>query len=159
MMTWVESEAVHRRRWLSAVQFADLLGIAQSSPGVLAVNMAVGAGYRLRGVRGSLTAALGVILPSFVIMLCIAMGLARGLGGEWAERILMGVRPAAVALIAVPALSVARAAGVTIRTAAVPIAAALLIWIGGVSPVCIVLAAVAGGIAAGGAGALFGQKK
>jgi chromate transporter len=147
MIPLVEREVVHRRKWIEASQFVDLLAVAQSSPGVLAVNMSVFTGYQLRKVRGSLVAALATVLPSFVVMLCVAMGVAHWAGNEWAVRIFMGVRPAVVALIAVPVLTTAKAAGITYRTVAIPVIAALLVWGVGLSPVYIVLATAAGGIA------------
>jgi chromate transporter len=148
MIPLVEREVVDNRKWLKASEFVDLLGIAQSSPGVLAVNMAVFTGYSLRGVCGALVAALAAVLPSFVIMLLIAMGFAVWSGNQQTARILMGMRPAVAALIAVPVLSTAKAAGITYRTAIIPILTALLIWGVGLSPIYIIIAAIIGGIAA-----------
>jgi chromate transporter len=113
---------------------------------VLAVNMAVFVGYSVRGVRGALVAALAVILPSFVIMLVLAMGLARFGSNEWAARIMRGVRPAVVALIASPVVATARAAGVTYRTVAIPIVTALVVWGFSLSPIYVIVAAAAVGV-------------
>ena len=72
IVTGIQAE-LSRRHWLSDDELPDIVAIAQSAPGLLAVNMSIFAGYRLRGVKGSIVATLGSILPSFVIILLIAM--------------------------------------------------------------------------------------
>ena len=71
MIPLIESDVVERNRWIGKTDFVDLLAVAQSAPGVFAVNMAVFIGYRLRGVRGALAASFGCVLPSVVIILLI----------------------------------------------------------------------------------------
>jgi chromate transporter len=115
-------------------------------PGVIAINMAVFVGYKIRGVRGCIATALGAALPSFAIILLIAIFVAGFKDNAVVERIFKGIRPAVVALIAVPAITTARAAGVTYKTIIIPIAAALLIWLLHISPVYVVAAAAAGGL-------------
>ena len=73
MVPLIENEIVTKRNWISKDDFIDLLAIAQSAPGILAVNISIFIGYKLRGIRGSLVTALGTVLPSFVIILAIAM--------------------------------------------------------------------------------------
>ena len=63
MVPLIENEIVTKRHWLAKEDFIDLLAIAQSSPGILAVNISIFIGYRLRGWRGSVITALGTILP------------------------------------------------------------------------------------------------
>ena len=87
-------------------------------------------GDKLRGLRGSIVAALGTILPSFLIILTIAIFLTPDLikTNDTVSRIFMGIRPAVVALIIAPVITSARAAKITWRTVAIPVAVALLIW-------------------------------
>ena len=73
MLSLIEREVVDRHHWIEREEFLDLLAVAQSMPGILAVNISTVIGDRLRGLRGSLSAAAGTILPSFVIILAIAM--------------------------------------------------------------------------------------
>lgn len=73
MVPLIENEIVTKRNWISKDDFIDLLAIAQSAPGILAVNISIFIGYKLRGIWGSLVTALGTVLPSFVIILAIAM--------------------------------------------------------------------------------------
>ena len=130
MISIMEKEIVDRHRWLSREEFLDQLAIAQSIPGILAVNIAVAVGDKLRGGRGSFCAALGTIIPSFIIILIIAIFLTPDIikNNDTVNRIFQGIRPAVVALIIAPVLSSARAAKIGWKTAAIPIVVALLIW-------------------------------
>lgn len=149
MIPLIEDEVVHRSRWISREDFVDLLATAQSVPGVFAVNMSVYIGYKLRGLRGSLFAAVGTVLPSFLIILAIALFFQRFKEVPWVENVFRGIRPAVVALIAVPTFNVARTAGINLRNCWVPVLSALLIWLLGVSPIWIIIAAVAAGLILG----------
>lgn len=130
MISIIEKEIVDRHKWLAREEFLDLLAVAQSLPGILAVNISVAVGDKLRGLRGSLVAALGTILPSFLIILTIAIFLTPDLikTNDAVSRIFMGIRPAVVALIIAPVITSARAAKISWRTVSIPVAVALLIW-------------------------------
>ena len=73
MVPLIENEIVTKRKWIAQEDFIDLLAISQSAPGILAVNISIFIGYKLRGIRGSIVTALGTILPSFIIILAIAL--------------------------------------------------------------------------------------
>ena len=145
MVPLIENEIVTKRHWLAKEDFIDLLAIAQSSPGILAVNISIFIGYRLRGWRGSVITALGTILPSFLIILSIALFFHTFKDNPPVERIFKGNRPAVVALIAAPTFSMAKSAKVTRKTVWIPILSALLIWLLGFSPIWIIIAAGVGG--------------
>lgn len=132
MISIIEREVIDHHRWLSREEFLDLLSLAQSLPGILAVNISVAVGQRLRGTRGSVVAALGTILPSFLIILAIAMFLTPDFikTNATVESIFRGIRPAVVALIVAPVISAAKAAKIGWATAVIPVAVALLIWSG-----------------------------
>ena len=123
----------------------DLLAISQSAPGILAVNISIFIGYKLRGIRGSIITALGTILPSFIIILAIALFFHNFKDNVIVERIFKGIRPAVVALIAVPTFSMAKSARINRYTIWIPIVSALLIWLLGFSPIWIIIAAGVGG--------------
>ena len=72
MISIIEREVVDNHKWIAKDEFLDLLAISQAMPGILAVNIAVVIGDRLKGVKGSLAAACGTIMPSFLIILAIA---------------------------------------------------------------------------------------
>ncbi len=107
MVMLIRDEVVGRG-WISAEEFPDLLALSQSAPGLLAVNMSIFAGYRIRGVRGGVVATLGSILPPFLIILIIAMVFAQFKDNPVIIRIFKGIRPVVVALIAVPMVKMAR---------------------------------------------------
>ena len=141
MIPLIESDVVERNRWIGKSDFVDLLAVAQSAPGVFAVNMAVFIGYRLRGVRGALAAAFGCVLPSVVIILLIAVFFRQFRHIEVVNNVFKGLRPAVVALIAVPVFNVAKSAKVGWRMAWIPVLSALLIVAFGVSPIYVIIAA------------------
>ena len=130
MISIIEKEIVDKKRWVSKEEFLDLLAVSQSIPGILAVNMAVAVGDKLRGRKGALWAALGTILPSFFMILTVAIFLTPDMikSNETLNNIFRGIRPAVVALIIAPVISSARAAKIGWKTVAIPIVVALLIW-------------------------------
>lgn len=130
MISIIEKEIVDKHHWLEREEFLDLLAVAQSLPGILAVNIAVAIGDKLRGMRGSVVAALGTILPSFMMILLIAIFLTPDLikNNETLSAIFKGIRPAVVALIIAPVISSGKAARLNWKTIIIPVAVALLIW-------------------------------
>ena len=135
MVPLIEDEIVTKRRWIAKEDFIDLLAIAQSAPGILAVNISIFIGYRLRGIRGSIVTALGTILPSFLIILAIALFF-----HNFKDNVYV-----VVALIAAPTFSMAKSAKINRYTIWIPIVSALLIWLLGFSPIWIIIAAGIGG--------------
>ncbi len=146
MIPIIEREVVDRRQWIKREDFVDSLAIAQSLPGILAVNISILVGNRMRGFKGSLIASLGTILPSFLMILTIAIWFSQTYDNPVVERIFKGIRPAVVALIVSPVLSTAKAARINAKTIIIPIVVALSIWLGGVSPIWFILLGALGGI-------------
>ena len=149
MIPLMEQELVDRRQWMSREEFLNQLALSQSMPGVLAVNMATGLGFRLRGIRGAISAIAGNIVMPIVFILILAMLFRHFRDNVYVERFFMGVRPAVVALIAAPVFRLAKSANITLATCWIPILAALLIWLFDVSPILIILAAIVLGFAYG----------
>lgn len=130
MISIIEREIVDKNHWIEKDEFLDLLAVSQSIPGILAVNIAASVGDRISGLRGCISAAMGTILPSFLIILSIAIFLTPDLikSNATLSSIFMGIRPAVVALIIAPVISTARAAKIGWKTIWIPIMVALLIW-------------------------------
>ena len=145
MVPLIEDEVVNKKKWLSQEDFIDLLAISQSVPGVFAVNFSIFIGYKLKKFPGALALALGAILPSFLIILAIALFFHQFKEYETIENIFKGIRPAVVALIAAPTFSMAKSAKINKYNVWIPIVSALLIWVMGVSPVYIIAIAGIGG--------------
>ena len=145
MVPLIEEEVVNKKHWISKEEFLDLLAISQSVPGVFAVNFSIFIGYKLKKFRGALSLALGGILPSFLIILAIALFFHQFKEYEAVENIFKGIRPAVVALIAAPTFSMAKSAKINRYNVWIPIVSALFIWLMGVSPVYIIAIAGIGG--------------
>ena len=144
MIPLIEREVIERRRWVAQEEFLDLLTLAQSVPGPMSLNTAVFVGYRLRGMRGALATLLGSILPSFLIMLLIALFFTDVRQNPIVDAAFKGMRPAVVALIVGPVISLAR--GMHRALYVVVAAAALVIWGLGWSPIFVLVAGAAAGI-------------
>ena len=129
MISIIEREIVDKHGWIAKDDFLDLLAIAQSLPGILAVNIATAVGDKLRGTKGGMVAAAGTILPSFLIILAFAIFLTPDLikNNKVISSIFMGIRPAVVALIIAPVISSAKAAKIGWKTVWIPIVVALMI--------------------------------
>lgn len=130
MISIIEREVVDKRHWLSREEFLDLLAVAQSLPGILAVNISVVVGDKLRGLKGALVASAGTILPCFLIILLIAMFLTPEMitSNATLTAIFKGIRPVVVALILAPVFTTAKSAGIGWKLAWIPAVVALLIW-------------------------------
>jgi chromate transporter len=142
MLPLIQREVVDRQGWIDEEEFLNMIALAQAAPGLIAVNSAIFIGWRIGGWRGVCGAVLGAVLPSFLIILAIAM-----IFQEWkelpaVEAAFKGIRPAVVALIAAPLFKMAKSAKISWTTAVIPVAAALLIWLGHVNPVWVILATI-----------------
>lgn len=166
MLPLIQREVVDRRRWIDETEFLNMIALAQAAPGLIAINSAIFIGYQV-GLRHAPTigngrwkqllyphlavtaAVLGAVLPSFVIILTIAMVFSTYSSLPQVEAVMKGVRPAVVALIAAPQIKLATKAnnpkpfkqgGIPLLTWA--LVAAMLIWLLHVSPVYIILATI-----------------
>ena len=139
-------DEVTRRGWISAEDYKDVTVLAQSAPGILAINIAYYAGYRIRGVKGSIVAAIGAALPSFLIILAIAMVFTNFKDNVYVRRFFQGVRPVAVALILSAALDMAKGSKWTWWAFVLAFGTVFLVAFLSVSPIWIILTVIAGAI-------------
>lgn len=107
MIPLIKNE-LDKRKWIGEDELPDIIALAQSAPGILAVNVSIFAGYKIKGLKGSIAATLGSILPSFLIILSIAMAFTNFKDNPTVISIFKGIRPVVVALIASPMISMAR---------------------------------------------------
>ncbi len=112
MIPLIQREVVDANAWASEEEFADMLGLAQTAPGPIAVNTSVFVGFRRAGVPGAIAAVAGTTLPSFAVILMVAMFFAELRSHATIEAAFAGVRPAVVALVAGAAY---RVGGATVR--------------------------------------------
>ena len=144
MLPLIKREIVDNKHWIEEDEFLNMLALAQAAPGLIAVNSAIFIGWRCGGWRGVVGAVLGAVLPSFLIILAIAI-----LFREWKtlpamEAVFKGIRPAVVGLIAAPLVSMANkeARGSSHVFLLISLVAALLIWLVGVNPVWVILGTI-----------------
>ena len=166
MLPLIQREVVDYRKWIDETEFLNMIALAQAAPGLIAVNSAIFIGYevglhhvparwvnsrmaRLYPYLAVMAAVLGAVLPSFVIILAIAMVFANYHHLPAVEAVMKGVRPAVVALIAAPLLKLGMKANSPkpLKDGGFwlllwSLAAALLIWLAGVSPVYIIIATI-----------------
>ena len=143
MIPIIQYEVVNRRKWLSETEFVELLTIAQAAPGPISLNTAVFVGYKCRGYKGALAAIMGVVIPSFVIILAVAMFFHTMRDNRWVDAAFRGMRPAVVALIVAPIVGLAKGLHWTLM--AVAGVTALSVWYFGFSPVWLLVAGAMGG--------------
>lgn len=149
MIPLIEESVVDKKNWVSRQELLDLIAVAQSCPGIFAANISIFIGHKLKGTKGAFVSALGVCLPSFLIILILAILFQQFRGNAYVDRFFLGIRPAVVALIAAPVFRLAKSAKLTRGNIWVPATAALLIWALGANPAYIILAAGIGGYAYG----------
>ncbi len=146
MLPLIQKEVVEKKGWLTQEDFMDIMAISQSAPGVFVINISIFIGERLKGFKGSVVAAVGSALPSFVTILVIAMFFSRFRENETVNSIFKGIRPAVVALIAVPLIGMSKSVNLNKYTSAIPVVTTLAIVLLGISPIYIIIAGALLGI-------------
>jgi chromate transporter len=146
MIPLIEKEVVDKKQWIDREDFLDMLALAQSAPGPIAINTAVFVGYKMAGIPGMIFTVLGSVLPSFIIILIIASFFVGIKDSEAVERAFKGIRPAVVALIAAPVLRLGKSAKINRKTIIIPILVAVLVAFAKITAVYIILAAAVLGI-------------
>ena len=99
MLPVIQREVVDKRKWVTDDEFLEVLGVSQSGPGAVAINTAIYLGYKIKGVKGSIAATLGVVMPSFLIILSLATVLSFVIEHPLGQGFFSGVRPAVVGLL------------------------------------------------------------
>lgn len=139
MVPLIQSEVVDKRGWIEKEEFIDILAVAQSTPGALAINMASFIGYKLKGILGAIVATLGCVLPSFFSILIIAIFLEKIMGEEIVKKAFMGIRPAVAALITFSVFKIAKTSKVKLAWYSVTLAAIVLVLVVKIDPILVIL--------------------
>lgn len=127
MVPLIQEDICKKKGWIADEDFIDIIAIAQSLPGVLAINTATIVGYKIFGIRGAIVSVLGSALPSFLSILVIAMFFAQFAKYKTTELVFKGIRPAVVALIASAVITFGKKVGYSNFNLIVGIAALILI--------------------------------
>ncbi|MBE6175208.1 MAG: chromate transporter [Rikenellaceae bacterium] len=153
MIPLIEREVIERKRWIERKDFVDMLVLAQSVPGPVAVNTAVFVGYKRAGVAGAVAATLGTVLPSFLAILLLALFFAEVRDNRYVDAAFRAMRPAVVALIVAPLVGLTK--GMRWYLIALAGVVAMAVWYFGFSPIYL----IAGGVAVGVFMAVYNGRK
>ena len=132
-------DEMEKRKWIDGEELPDIIALAQSAPGLLAVNVSIFAGYKIRGLKGSIAATVGSVLPSFFIILAIAMAFTNFQDNPIVIRIFSGIRPVVVALIASPMISMARKSNKSLSAWLISVISLVLVAFLDISPIYIII--------------------
>ena len=144
MIPLIQREVIEKHKWIDEKDFVDMLVLAQSTPGPIAVNTAVFVGYKTAGMLGAIMAALGTVLPSFIVILLLALFFVEVRENRYVDAAFRAMRPAVVALIVAPLMGLVK--GMKWYLMAVAAAVAVAVWYFGVSPIYFIVAGVLVGI-------------
>lgn len=146
MLPLIQNAVVDKKKWLDDKEFIEMLAIAQSMPGPIALNTAIFVGNKHKGVKGSVFTSLGIILPSFFSILLLVIVFTQFRENKGVESVFKGIRPAVVALIFAPLLRMGKNADITWKTLWIPIVVALSVGLLSVSPIIIIVLGITLGI-------------
>ncbi|MBR5853623.1 MAG: chromate transporter [Alistipes sp.] len=144
MIPLIQHEVVARHKWLSEREFIDLLTIAQAAPGPISLNTAVFVGYKQLRYLGALSAILGVVIPSFTIILLVALFFTEMRHNSIVDAAFRGMRPAVVALIVAPIVGLTK--GMHWWLIALSAVVAVVVWHFGFSPIWLLIGGAVAGI-------------
>ena len=145
MIPLIEREVIERQKWIDKKDFLDMLVLAQSTPGPIAVNTAVFVGYKTAGIYGAIVTTLGTVLPSFIVILLLALFFAEVRENRYVDAAFRAMRPAVVALIVAPLIGLVK--GLNWYLGAISAAVALAVWYFGFSPAYLISIALVVGVA------------
>ncbi len=99
MIALLENEFVERKKWIDKDEFLNMVAVAESTPGPVAINSATYIGYKINGVTGSAVSTLAVCIPSFIIIYCISLFFDRFLQLTYVSRSFRGIQVCVVYVI------------------------------------------------------------
>lgn len=145
MIPIIQAEVITRKGWIKEQEFLDLLTLAQSAPGPISLNTAVFVGYKMYGYRGALSSLAGVVLPSFTILLLVAMFFSQIRNNPIVDAAFRGMQPIVVAIMLAPILGFTK--GMHWTLIALAAAITMVIWYFGVSPIYLLIVGATAGLA------------
>lgn len=146
MIAAIKSELTEKG-WLKDEDFIDIITLAQTAPGLFAVNISILTGHKLRGTKGSVVATIASCLPPFLIILLVAMFFTSFKDNEYVISAFKGIRPVVVALIGVPMIDMIKATKMKWWSWVIVVSSMTLVCFMNVSPIyiliCIIVIAAA----------------
>lgn len=146
MIPIIQEEVVTKKAWIDENEFLDAIAVVQGSPGPIAVNTSIYVGYRVKGLSGALVALLGTVLPSFLIILLIAMFFYQYRDNPILDKVFLGIRPSIVALIASAVYKLTLSARLGYKKLLISLLAVISIVFLNISPILLVVLGAVGSI-------------
>jgi chromate transporter len=141
MIPLMEKEVVENKNWVEKDKFTDTVSLTQTIPGAVAINLSILVGYNIKGVLGAVISAIGVSLPSFIIILIIAFTLTKTAGISVLQSAFEGIRPAIAALIVYAAISLSKSVKWSIILVLLTAGAFVAIGVFKINPIYIIVIA------------------
>ncbi len=146
MLPFIEKEFVDKKKWLDRDQMIDIFALAQSVPGIIAINASSLTGYRIAGVMGAIASTVGVILPSFIIIIIITPIFYKLQSLESVTKAFMGIRVAIVVMLFFTVCRMAKSTLKDVFSIIIFLLALVAIFVFDVNLMYVVLGAAAFGI-------------
>ena len=141
MIAAIKKELVERE-WINDEDFIDIITLAQTAPGLFAVNISILTGHRLRGTKGSVVATIASCLPPFLIILAVAIFFTSFKDNEYVIKAFKGIRPVVVALIGVPMIDMIKATKMRWWSWLIVLSSMILVCVLSVSPIYILICVI-----------------
>ena len=141
MIAAIKSELIEKG-WLKDEDFLDIITLAQTAPGLFAVNISILTGHKLRGTKGSVVATIASCFPPFLIILLVAMFFTSFKDNEYVIRAFKGIRPVVVALIGVPMIDMIKATQMRWWSWVIDVSSMVLVCLLSVSPIYILICVI-----------------
>ncbi|MHA6483548.1 chromate transporter [Paenibacillus sp. strain BS8-2] len=161
VMPAMEREVVEKKQWLKGDDIADIFAVAQSIPGAVAINSATFIGYRMAGIRGAIAALLGMLLPTFLIIVALSFVFLQVKDNPKVEAAFMSIRATIVALITFAAIKYGKKALVDKSSAVLICATVIVLFVGSnyIHPMLVIIGGAAAGIVIQSAKAKLGRER
>ncbi|CDM68045.1 putative chromate transport protein [Clostridium bornimense] len=139
MLPFIQKEVVEKNQWITMAEFTDIIGISQMTPGPVSINSATFIGYRVGGILGSIVATIGIIFTSFILVLITSKAIKTFKDNPKIKGMLMGMRPALIALILTAFLSLAKEAYVDFKSILITVVAAGFLFTKKLHPILVIV--------------------
>lgn len=146
MIPLIQKEVVDKKQWLSDGDIADIVAIAETTPGPIAINAATFVGSKVKGVKGAVYATLGVVLPSFFIILLISFALRKYMSYPIVENAFFGIRIGVLALMTKALINMFRQCPKNALSYFIALAAFVTVGIFNINALIIIFASALAGI-------------
>ena len=139
MIPLIEQEVVNNKKWLNKDEFMDVLVVAQSLPGAMAINASIFLGYRIAGILGAISALIAVILPSFIIIILIAAFFMQFRNNYYVNAAFMGITAAVPMLVLVGAICLAKGIPKNLRSLITILISLIVLIFFHINPVVVII--------------------